>query len=198
MNKMRILLSIVLGYLIGCFSSAYFIAKLSKGIDIRLHGSGNAGATNVLRVAGVKLGIITLLLDAFKGIIAVVLGRFIMGYNGGLICGLFAVIGHNWPIFMQFKGGKGVATSIGVVATLHFTSALLAAPLAIISILITRYVSLGSMIYLVSIPISYALIASDFSKAHFITTLLLAFLSIIRHRSNINRLLTGTENKIGR
>ena len=195
---MKIILSIIIGYLIGCFSSAYFVGKMSKGIDIRLHGSGNAGATNALRVMGLKLGALTFFLDAIKGIIAVIIGRFIMGYNGGLICGFFAVIGHNWPIFLQFNGGKGVATSIGVLTSLHFFSALASAPLAIVIIFITRFVSLGSMVYLISVPITYTLVASDFRKEHFLVALLLALLSIYRHKSNIERLLTGTENKIGR
>lgn len=195
---MKIFFTILIGYLIGCFSSAYFVGRKAKGIDIRLHGSGNAGATNALRVMGLKLGVIILLLDAFKGIIAVILGRLILGYNGGLICGFFAVIGHNWPVFLEFKGGKGVATSIGVLASLHFYSALLAAPLAIILIFVTRYVSLGSMIYLVSVPITYALVAAEFRKPHFVLALLLALLSIYRHKSNIKRLLTGNENRIGR
>ena len=121
-----------------------------------------------------------------------------MGYNGGLICGFFAVIGHNWPIFLQFNGGKGVATSIGVLTSLHFFSALASAPLAIVIIFITRFVSLGSMVYLISVPITYTLVASDFRKEHFLVALLLALLSIYRHKSNIERLLTGTENKIGR
>ncbi|HZJ99291.1 MAG TPA: glycerol-3-phosphate 1-O-acyltransferase PlsY [Tissierellaceae bacterium] len=195
---MDLILTIIIGYLIGCFSSAYFVGRSTKGIDIRHHGSGNAGATNALRVMGIKLGAVTLLMDAFKGIFAVLVGRLIMGYNGGLICGFFGVIGHNWPIFLQFKGGKGVATSIGVLATLHFTSALAAAPLAIIIIIMTRYVSLGSMVYLLSLPISYALLTSDFRKEHFLLALLLALLSIYRHKSNIQRLLTGNENRIGR
>ena len=195
---MKILLTMIIGYLIGCFSSAYFVGRVSKGIDIRLHGSGNAGATNALRVMGIKMGAITLLLDALKGIVAVFVGRLIMGYNGGLICGFFAIIGHNWPVFLQFKGGKGVATSIGVVATIHFLSALAAGPIAIILIFITRYVSLGSIVFLASVPITYALIAKDFQKQYFAMALLLALLSIYRHRSNIQRLLAGNENKIGR
>ncbi len=195
---MKIILTIILGYLLGSFSSAYFVGTLSKGIDIRNHGSGNAGATNALRVMGLKLGALTFLLDVLKGIFAVLVGRFIMGYNGGLLCGFFVVIGHNWPIFLQFKGGKGVATSIGVLASLHFLSALAAAPLAIILIFITRYVSLGSLVFLISVPISYALLAGDFNRQHFFVALLLAIFSIIRHKSNIERLLTGNENKIGR
>ena len=195
---MKFLLTILIGYLIGCFSSAYFVGKMSKGIDIRLHGSGNAGATNALRVMGLKLGAITFLLDALKGIVAVIIGRFIMGYNGGLICSFFAVIGHNWPVFLQFKGGKGVATSIGVLASLHLPSALLAAPVAIILILVTKYVSLGSIIFLSSVPITYALISGDFRRQYFLLTVLLAILSIYRHRGNIQRLLAGNENKIGR
>lgn len=195
---MKYLLTILIGYLIGCFSSAYFVGKISKGIDIRLHGSGNAGATNALRVMGLKLGAITFLLDVLKGIVAVIIGRLIMGYNGGLICAFFVVVGHNWPIFLQFKGGKGVATSIGVLASLHLPSALLAAPIAIFLIFITKYVSLGSIVFLTSVPITYALLAGDFKKQYFILALLLAMLSIIRHKSNIKRLLTGNENKIGR
>ncbi|NLY46509.1 MAG: glycerol-3-phosphate 1-O-acyltransferase PlsY [Tissierella sp.] len=195
---MKLILTIVIGYLIGCFSSAYFVGRVSKGIDIRLHGSGNAGATNALRVMGLRLGALTFLLDALKGIVAVIIGRLIMGYNGGLICGFLAVVGHNWPIFLQFKGGKGVATSIGVLASLHLPSALLAAPIAIILILITKYVSLGSLVFLASVPITYALAAGDFKKQYFALSLLLALLSIIRHKKNIERLLAGNENKIGR
>lgn len=195
---MKFIITILTGYLIGCFSSAYFVGKISKGIDIRLHGSGNAGATNALRVMGLRLGAITFLLDALKGIVAVIIGRLIMGYNGALICGFLAVVGHNWPVFLQFKGGKGVATSIGVLASLHLPSALLAAPVAIILILITKYVSLGSLVFLASVPITYALTAGDFKKQYFVLALLLALLSIIRHKKNIERLLAGNENKIGR
>lgn len=195
---MKFLITILIGYLIGCFSSAYFVGKISKGIDIRHHGSGNAGATNALRVMGLKLGALTFLLDALKGIVAVIVGRLIMGDYGGLICGLLVVIGHNWPIFLQFKGGKGVATSIGVLVSLHLPSALAAAPLAILLIFITRYVSLGSLVFLGSVPISYALVARDFRKEYFVLALLLALLSIVRHRENIKRLLAGNENKIGR
>ncbi len=195
---MKFIITILIGYSIGCFSSAYFVGRISKGIDIRLHGSGNAGATNALRVMGPRLGAITFLLDALKGIVAVIVGRLIMGYNGALICAFFTVLGHNWPVFLQFKGGKGVATSIGVLASLHLPSALLAAPIAIILILITRYVSLGSLVFLVSVPITYALSASEFKKQYFVLALLLALLSIIRHKKNIERILAGNENKIGR
>lgn len=194
---MKYLLAMLVGYLIGCFSSAYFVGKVIKGIDIRSHGSGNAGATNALRVMGPKLGVITLLLDAFKGILAVVIGKLIIGYDGAMICGLFAVLGHNWPIFLQFKGGKGVATSIGVLASLHFWSALAAGPIAIILILITKYVSLGSIIFLASVPLTYALLVGDFNKQYFILSVILALLSIYKHRANIERLISGNENKIG-
>lgn len=195
---MRLITTILIGYLIGCFSSAYFIGKVSKGIDIRHHGSGNAGATNALRVMGLRLGVITFFLDALKGVVSVIVGRLIMGYSGALICAFFTVLGHNFPIFLQFKGGKGVATSIGILATLHLPSALLAAPIAIILILKTRYISLGSMVFLVSVPITYALSARELNKQYFVLTLLLALLSIIRHTKNIERILAGSENKIGR
>lgn len=195
---MKLVLLSLIGYLIGSFSSAYFVTKTLKGIDIRQYGSGNAGATNALRVLGPKYGVLVLLLDALKGIVAVMVGRLILGFNGGLICGFFAVVGHDWPIFLQFKGGKGVATSIGVLATTHFLSAIAAAPIAIILIFITRYVSLGSLTFLVSVPITYALLAAHFNRNYLIVTILLALLSIYKHRANIERLLAGNENKIGR
>jgi glycerol-3-phosphate acyltransferase PlsY len=194
----KYILTILIGYLIGCFSSAYFVGKAYKGIDIRLHGSGNAGATNALRVMGPRLGLIAFILDVLKGIVAVVIGRLIMDFNGAMLCGFAAVLGHNYPVFLQFKGGKGVATSIGVLASLHFPSALAAAPLAIILIILKRYVSLGSMVFLASVPIAYVLVTRDFKKEYLILTIILALLSIFRHRENISRLIAGTENKIGR
>lgn len=195
---MQVFLSILIGYLIGCFSSAYFVGKTSKGIDIRKHGSGNAGATNALRVMGLKLGAVTFLLDVIKGIVAVLVGKFIIGNGAELLCGFFAVVGHNYPVFLQFKGGKGVATSIGVLATLNLPSALLAAPLAIIMIFITRYVSLGSIVFLTSVPIAYTITSTEFKKQYFLLTILLALLSLFRHKDNIKRILIGNENKIGR
>lgn len=195
---MKILLTIILSYLIGSFSSAYFIGKIARDIDIRSHGSGNSGTTNAMRVMGKKLGILTFIFDFGKGVLALLVGRFIMGDIGALIGGFAAVIGHNWPIFIGLKGGKGVATSLGVLLMLHWPSTIIAVLIGVIVGLTTRYVSLGSMCFLSSFPIIYAIISKSFQREYFILALLLAVLAIIRHRSNIQRLKAGTENRIGR
>lgn len=194
---MRQLLTIIISYLIGSFSSAYFIGKFAKDIDIRSHGSGNSGTTNALRVMGKKLGVLTFVFDFGKGILAVFIGRWLMGDIGALIGGFAAVIGHNWPIFIGLKGGKGVATSLGVLLILHWPSTIIAVMVGVIVGLTTRYVSLGSMCFLSSFPIVYILISKSFQRGYFILALLLAILAIIRHKSNIERLIAGNENKLG-
>ncbi|NLC03712.1 MAG: glycerol-3-phosphate 1-O-acyltransferase PlsY [Tissierellia bacterium] len=195
---MRIFLTLLLAYGIGSFSSAYFIGRVFKNIDIRKYGSGNAGATNAIRVMGNKLGIVTFLLDVLKGIIVVLVSRAILGDMGGYIGGFAAVIGHNWPIFIGFKGGKGVATSLGVIFILHWPTAIICLLLGMVIFLITRYVSLGSILFLSSTPIVNAIITKEFNKMFFITTLFLALLAIYRHKANFQRLFNGTENKFGR
>jgi glycerol-3-phosphate acyltransferase PlsY len=195
---MKIFLTLLLAYGIGSFSSAYFIGRVFKNIDIRKYGSGNAGATNAIRVMGNKLGIVTFLLDVLKGIIVVLVSRAILGDMGGYIGGFAAVIGHNWPIFIGFKGGKGVATSLGVIFILHWPTAIICLLLGMVIFLITRYVSLGSILFLSSTPIVNAIITKEFNKMFFITTLFLALLAIYRHKANFQRLFNGTENKFGR
>ncbi len=195
---MKIFIVILLSYLIGSFSPAFFIGKIFMKIDIREFGSGNAGATNAIRVMGKKLGIATFILDVFKGILAVLISRAILGYDGGYIGGIFAVIGHNWPILIGFKGGKGVATSLGVILILHWPTAIICVLLGLTISLISRFVSLGSIVFLVSTPIVNAIITPEFSKQFFITTLMLALLAIYRHKANFQRIASGTENKFGR
>ena len=152
---MKTLLTIIIAYFIGNFSSAYIIGKVFKKIDIRKSGSGNAGATNAVRVMGKKLGVLTFLLDFIKGIIAVLLGNFIMGYSGSLVAAVFVVIGHDWPAFFGFKGGKGISTTIGCYAVLNFPIGLISVILGIAASLITKFVSLGSIIFLISMPLLY-------------------------------------------
>ena len=195
---MKIFIVILISYLIGSFSPAFFIGKIFMKIDIREFGSGNAGATNAIRVMGKKLGIATFILDVFKGILAVLISRAILGYDGGYIGGIFAVIGHNWPILIGFKGGKGVATSLGVILILHWPTAIICVLLGLTISLISRFVSLGSIVFLVSTPIVNAIITPEFSKQFFITTLMLALLAIYRHKANFQRIASGTENKFGR
>lgn len=194
---MRAFIVMLLSYLIGSFSSAYFLGKMSKNIDIRSYGSGNAGATNALRVLGKKMGALTFFLDFIKGIIAVFIGTAIFGFTGSLLAGIFVVLGHNWPIFLGFKGGKGVATSFGVLLALNWQTALLCFLIGAIVIIVTKYVSLGSIIAAISAPIIIVLTTQSIDKYLYITIVILALLSISRHKANILRLCKGEENKLG-
>lgn len=195
---MELLAVAALSYLIGSFSSAYIVGKLFMKIDIRNHGSGNAGATNAVRIMGKKLGVLTFLMDFAKGIVAVLLGSYLHASLGGYVSALFAVIGHNWPVFLSFKGGKGIATTIAVMAVLSFPTTLLSVAIGILTALVTRYVSLGSVIFLSVLFILTAL--GIFVKDPYLValTLILALLGYYRHKENIKRLLAGNENKIGR
>lgn len=195
---MKIFIVILFSYLIGCFSSAYFLGKMSKNIDIRSYGSGNAGATNALRVLGKKMGILTFVLDILKGIIAVLLGQLILGFNGGLLASIFVVLGHNFPVFLGFKGGKGIATSFGVLLVLNWQTGLICLLIGAVFILITKYVSLGSVMAAISAPIVIVLTTDTINKSLYLTILLLASMSIFRHKANIIRLCKGEENKLGK
>ncbi|MBO8170683.1 MAG: glycerol-3-phosphate 1-O-acyltransferase PlsY [Bacillaceae bacterium] len=190
-------LSWVMAYLLGSISFSYLIAKKIARIDIREHGSGNAGATNTLRVLGKGPAILVLALDIFKGMAAVGVGYW---FSGGdtevtLVAGALAIIGHNWPIYFRFKGGKGIATTIGVMATVAFFPALYAGIIAILSIVLTRYVSLGSLIFVSGTPIMMLWTGESFS--HIIFALFVAILGITRHYKNLINLIKGKERKIG-
>lgn len=188
-------LPIVLSYLIGSVSFSYLVARYLKGIDIRNHGSGNAGATNTLRVLGKAPGIAVFFLDALKGMAAVGIGSLLNGTEEGLmVCGIAAIVGHNWPIFLRFRGGKGVATTVGVTALLVFYPALISGILAILFIALTRYVSLGSLIYTISIPI--VLLSMQQSSSIIWLTTVIAVLAVFQHRRNIVNLIKGQERKI--
>lgn len=195
---MKFIIIGILSYLVGCFSSAYFLGRAFKKIDIRVHGSGNTGATNAMRVMGTKIGVLTFLLDFIKGVVGVLIGYGIGGFNGGLVGGLFSVVGHDFPVFLGFKGGKGVATTLGAVAVLNFPAALISISIWAIVMISTRYVSLGSVIFLAINPILTSIIGKGFNRGLFITTLILAILGIYRHKENIKRLVKGTESKTGR
>src|SRR5699024_2875905 len=130
----------------GNISTSYMIGKLMGNIDIREHGSGNAGATNALRVLGMKAGIITLIGDMLKGMIIVLLARYFEEISLALMCGLAVVIGHDFPILFDLKGGKGIATSIGVFAVLDPVVTIISIAIGLVIIIISKYVSLGSII----------------------------------------------------
>ncbi|RXJ03933.1 glycerol-3-phosphate 1-O-acyltransferase [Anaerobacillus alkaliphilus] len=197
---MNIFISVLVGYLLGSISFSYVFGQKLKKLDIRQHGSGNAGATNTLRVLGVGPAIGVLLLDALKGIVAVLLALYLAGEGlAPALAGLAAIIGHNWPIFLRFKGGKGVATTIGVLATLVFWPALIAGLVAILSIVVSRFVSLGSLLFLLLTTIITALFREYFAYPIEYVYLMIAvtILSFWRHRTNISRLIKGNESKIG-
>lgn len=193
---MRVLVY-VLSYLIGTFSSAYIIGKVFLKIDIRGHGSGNSGATNAVRVMGKKFGILTFLLDFLKGVLAVVIGSLLLDEIGGLYAALFAVVGHNWPFYLNFKGGKGVSTTIGGLALLNFPVALISVIIGVSVGAISKFVSLGSITFFITVPI-ITLLWDGFNRPKFlILTILLGIIGLYRHKANIQRLLSRTENRIG-
>lgn len=196
---MHTFVPVLLAYLIGSISFSFLYGKIFKGIDIRKHGSGNAGATNTLRVIGVGPAIAVLLLDVAKGIAAVWIGKWLgAGADVSFIpvlAGLAAIAGHNWPIFFGFKGGKGIATTIGVIATLCLIPGLITGAIAIALIAVTRYVSLGSLVFTSLTPVVVWLM--DYPPDIFWATLLIGLFAIIRHRTNIVKLVKGKENKIG-
>lgn len=191
-----VLLSWVISYLIGSISFSYLISKKVAGIDIRSHGSGNAGATNTLRVLGKGPAITVLILDALKGLVAMGITHWLTGDPlAYAVSGLFAIAGHNWPIFFGFRGGKGIATTLGVALGFSPLAFLIGAVLAVITIFITRYVSLGSLFLVTALPIVLYLL--DKPASFVWTSLVLAVFAYIRHYDNIRNLLSGKERKLG-
>jgi glycerol-3-phosphate acyltransferase PlsY len=194
---MEYVLSFVLGYLLGSISFSYLFGRWFSGIDIRKHGSGNAGATNTLRVMGTGPAVTVLALDIGKGVLAVWIGWWIQPEQIWLpiLAGLAVIIGHNWPVFFSFRGGKGIATTIGVVATICFFPGLVAGLIGIAAIILTRFVSLGSLLFTILLPFSLWIFQpADLALIGF--SILIALLSIYRHRGNIRKLMQGKENKL--
>ncbi|RED60470.1 glycerol-3-phosphate 1-O-acyltransferase PlsY [Cohnella lupini] len=191
------IISIVVSYLLGSISFSILFARWLRKIDIRDHGSGNAGATNTLRVLGKGPAIAVFLLDIAKGSVAVLIGLWLRdgGHWVPVVCGLAAIAGHNWPVFFRFKGGKGIATTVGALVIWAFFPTLIAGVIAILVIVFTRYVSLGSMIFAVLLPILFYLF--DLEAAYVWGAIAVAILAIARHRKNIVKLVNGTENKLG-
>lgn len=190
--------AIAASYLLGSISFSILVARWLKKIDIRQHGSGNAGATNTLRVLGKGPGIAVFLLDIAKGILAVWIGRWVGADTASWLpisCGLAAIVGHNWPVYFRFKGGKGIATTVGVMATLAFVPACIGGAIAIAAIALTRYVSVGSLLFAVALPVAMALDGHNPYEVG--GAIIVAALAFLRHRSNIVKLAKGTENKLG-
>ncbi|MDP8212502.1 MAG: glycerol-3-phosphate 1-O-acyltransferase PlsY [Candidatus Zapsychrus exili] len=198
-----IVFNIILSYLIGSIPSAYIFGKMYKNIDIRQHGSGNIGATNVFRVLGKGPGSIVLLLDIFKGVFVVALIPDILGIPQvimRIIAAIFVVIGHNWTCFLQFKGGKGVATSLGVLIGLTIKVSTIRPVLGLTLLtwitifLITRFVSFSSIIAAISLPI-YMLLTDQPFQIELLGVAFCVFV-VIRHKANIKRLLAKEEPRV--
>lgn len=189
---------IIISYLFGSISFSVLLAKMLKGIDIRQHGSGNAGATNTLRILGKGPAIIVLCLDIIKGIVAIWIGRWLGGDSTWTpaLCGIAAIVGHNWPLYFHFRGGKGIATTIGVLVSFSFLPALYAGILAILVIIVTRYVSLGSLVFVALTPV-FLLISGGYTSSVFWTSIIICLFAFWRHRGNIVKIARGCENKIG-
>ena len=192
----KVIFCIIISYLLGNISGGMIFGKLLFNKDIRDYGSKNAGTTNALRVFGIKAGALTFIIDVLKSLLACFIGMKLLGLSGILLAGIFVVIGHNWPIFLNFKGGKGIASSFGFIMFLDYKIAIVAIIIFIIIVILTKYISLGSMLTTTLVlPISY--IFFGYRNIYVLLTfLLLASLSIFRHNSNIIRLINGNENKI--
>ena len=183
-----------IGYLIGSIPFSYLIPKWIGKIDIRLHGSGNTGTTNVLRTLGMKVGVLAFVGDFIKGIVPSIIGLIWLGELGGIVGGTLAVLGHCFPVWLKFKGGKGVATSAGVLVVLVPDILLILLIGQFIIIALSKYMSLASILSAVLLPI-FAVLFSKSTEIIGFSIFLAAFV-IYRHRSNLKRLLAGTETKL--
>jgi glycerol-3-phosphate acyltransferase PlsY len=202
----RIALALLASYLLGAIPTGYLAGRLLKGVDIRTLGSGNVGATNVLRNLGAKAGAAVLAIDMAKGLLAVILVPRLLGLAPNhwdtLACGLVAVLGHDYTCFVGFKGGKGVATSAGLLLGLEPVATVLALLVFILAILASRMVSLGSLLAGLALPFFIFLFPTSGGEigTHHLALYLAIFLVAllwIKHIPNIKRILAGTENRLG-
>lgn len=195
MTFLTLFASALLGYLLGSVNSAVIVSRL-YGKDIRSVGSGNAGTTNILRTFGKKAAAVVFLFDILKGVLAVILGRAIGGTYGSYLGGFLSVIGHNFPIYFGFRGGKGIATSLAVMLTVAPVEALIAFAIGMVLIFTTHYVSLGSIVGAFLFGFLSVFRGDDLWFRIFAVGT--AVLAILRHGGNIKRLLNGTERKLGK
>lgn len=197
----------IIAYCIGSINFSVILSKKLAGFDIRQKGSGNAGSTNMLRSVGKKAAILTLICDILKGVIAIgiaiLIGNIFSVTDKALlvqIAGIAVVVGHTYPMFLGFKGGKGVATSLGVIIIANWQIGLICLVFALVLMALTKMVSLGSCGAAVLFPVLVLFINQNYiiseGSGYFIFSILLAILVLFNHRSNIKRILNGTENKL--
>lgn len=201
----------IIAYLIGSINFSVLISKKMAGFDVREKGSGNAGTTNMLRSVGKKAAAITLICDILKGVISIVIAIIVGNIAKNLdrelllqIAGIAVVLGHTFPIFFGFKGGKGVATSLGVLIMSNWQIGLICLVFAVVLMALTRMVSLGSCAAAVLFPVLTLFINQHYTvltdgksgRVYFVYSVILAIIVLYNHRSNIKRILNGTENKL--
>ena len=201
----------IIAYLIGSINFSVLISKKMAGFDVREKGSGNAGTTNMLRSVGKKAAVITLFCDILKGVVSIVIAIIVGNIAKNLdrelllqIAGIAVVLGHTFPVFFGFKGGKGVATSLGVLLMSNWQIGLICLVFAVVLMALTRMVSLGSCAAAVLFPVLTLFINQHYTvltdgksgRVYFIYSVILAIIVLYNHRSNIKRILSGTENKL--
>ena len=202
---MSIVLMLIVGYLLGSLNFSIIFTRIFAKTDVREHGSGNAGFTNTIRTAGKKVALLTLVCDILKGVVAILLAKLI-GYIDHFehveyliqIAGIAVVLGHTFPIFFGFKGGKGVATSLGIILLINWQIGLICLVFALVLIILSRMVSLGSVSAAILFPVLTLFITDNYLVPgdYRIFGILLGIFVCFNHRSNIKRLLKGEENKI--
>ena len=196
----------IIAYLIGSINFSVIISNKMAGFDLRDKGSGNAGSTNVLRTVGKKAAVLTLVCDVLKGVVAILIAKLVGNigntFDSALlvqIAGIAVVIGHTFPIFFKFKGGKGVATSLGVLVTTNWQIGLICLVFALVLIVLTQMVSVGSIAAAILYPVLTLFISEHYiatGSGYLVASIILAVLVVFNHRANVKRILTGTENKI--
>ena len=196
------LLLTVVAYFIGNMDFAYLIIKRAFNEDIRNYGSGNAGTTNVLRTWGMKYAIPVFLMDALKGAIVILAAKQLVAH--GILnpywltaAGAAVICGHNWPVLLKYKGGKGTATSIGIMLTLDWKVALIAIIVGLLFLAVFRMMSLTSIVGMITLPIVELIIYGPIITPQLLLTVFLACSTVFQHRSNIKRIMNGTESKVG-
>ncbi|MCT4612729.1 MAG: glycerol-3-phosphate 1-O-acyltransferase PlsY [Clostridia bacterium] len=190
-------LYLTIGYLIGCLQTSYIIGKLKGKIDIRDYGSGNAGTTNMIRVMGPKYGAITFVGDVVKMILAVNLVAYFFDHSitALFVTGLGVIVGHDWPVFLKFRGGKGIASLVGFLLAYNEKVALLIILIMIATIVMTRFISLASIFASLLFPLAVFLKGEPSDVVSI--SILIMIINIYKHRGNIVRLINGNERRIG-
>lgn len=192
MSSILFILCVIAAYFIGNISPSTMLAK-ARGLDIKKEGSGNAGTTNALRVMGAKAGVITLVVDVIKGVVAVLLPQLIAGDTCAMYCAVAVIIGHVWPVVYKFKGGKGVATTFGAILAINPLLGVWTLLVVVVTVLLTKRMSAGSVMGAFLFP----LICFFTEPAFFVQGLVLAAIVIMKHKANIIRLCHGEEPKLG-